>query len=121
MAVAYMDQVNISQYKPHITEVKAWNYKDELSLAGNGATVIVPPDAKSVSLALVPSGPGTGKIQVTYDTYTDVVAEAAGVTWIDWGSGVVGAATREGITPAPTAVRQVNATGTTKMTIVARA
>lgn len=121
MAVAYMNQVNTSQYKPHLTEVKAWDYKDELTAASNGTTVIVPADAKSIGIALIPSGPGSGKIQVTYDPYADVIAEAATVTWVDWDSGVVAAATQDGIAQAPTAVRQVNATGTTKMTIIARA
>ena len=55
---------------------------------------------------LVPTA-GTGKVQSSLD----------GTTWEDWTAGVVAAATREDVSPIVRYIRQVNATGTTKLNL----
>jgi hypothetical protein len=96
----------------------AWEYEDELESAGDGDSVLIPDDVQSVIVTLIPTA-GTGKIQSTSDKLDTVKNDPGSVTWIDWDLGVVAVPTQDKCDP-PTAIRQVNATGTTKMTVRAQ-
>jgi len=113
----YMSQVFINEYDTQNIKAMSWDYKDTLSSSGNGNAVIIPPGVDSVQVALMPTA-GSGKIQATLDKYEDVIDDPDAVDWVDWPSGVIAIGTQDSVNP-PTAVRQVNVTGTTKMNVVA--
>ena len=84
----------------------SYYYTETLTGAGNGETINIPPGATVIGAELVPTA-GTGKVQSSLD----------GTTWEDWTAGVVAEATREDVSPIVRYIRQVNATGTTKLNL----
>lgn len=117
MASVYMELAIVSGYKPNKTEAQLYNYKDVLSAPGNGNAVIIPPGTYTVQVGLN-IDTGSGKIQATLDPVIDVMEDDANVTWVDWDNGIVSSTTHESVYP-PTAIRQVNISGTTEMVLVA--
>ena len=115
MAVAYMTGVQIPQYKV-LTDFGAWEYKDELTAPANGDSVIIPTTVKSVAVTLEVSA-GTGKVQATTSLLSEVENDTA--VWVDWDAGEVAVTTQDGVAPV-TAIRQVNATGTTRFIVRAQ-
>jgi len=115
--VVYMNPVFISQYETQLTYVRAWDYKsDALAAPGDGDAVLIPPGSLDVQVTLIPTA-GSGKIQATYDPYADVLADPDAVNWVDWDAGVVAAITQDSV-KGPSAIRQVNVSGSTVMTII---
>ena len=89
----------------------AYHFKDSIATAGNGDWVLIPAGIAHISVILEVTS-GGGKIQVTNDYEGVVAGSANGI--IDWDEGDVTATAQSQIAPV-VAVRQVNASGTTKM------
>jgi hypothetical protein len=115
MGVAYMKRVYINEYEVNI-ENKAWEYKDELSSSGNGDSVIIPVNVANIAISYEVDS-GEGKIQYTMSTIEEI--EAGSALWHNWDSGDVTSNSEEFFKPV-SAVRQVNASGTTTMRIRAQ-
>jgi hypothetical protein len=114
MAIKYMTRVHISEYTD-IIENSDWLYTDTLTSAGNGDKVIMPTKLSYITMVLIVSGGGTGKIQVAFDSEEEIIA--GNETWFDWNDGEVTANTFDTYTGPVRGVRQVNAAGTTKLII----
>lgn len=113
MAVDYMIPINIKKYQGYINTKKGFEYKSVvLSSAGNGVSVLIPTQVQNISVALVLGGSSTGKVQTTISPLEDVINDIA--IWIDWDAGVVSETTADVAKPV-TAIRQVNASGTTQL------
>ena len=89
----------------------SWQFSESLSAPGNGSSVLIPNGAIGVGVTLVISS-GSGKIQTTTDTLESVYDGTC--VWVDHPDGVV-AATFQDYAQGVTAIRQVNASGTTKL------
>lgn len=89
----------------------AWEYKETLSVAGNGVSVLLPPDLDDVTVTLEVSA-GSGKVQATTSTVADVKSDVA--VWVDWTAGTVTQTTQDYCKP-PTALRMVNVSGVTTL------
>jgi len=117
MAVLYMDRVNnysdIYQSRDGVTYEKA----ETLSSPANGTPIILPPDTVNATFSLVVTA-GSGSIQATTSSLADVVAGTA--NWYTHPSGTVTASYAGEFVPSVKAVRQVNASGTTKIEVTAR-
>ncbi len=97
-------------------KINAYEYTEELIIAGNGAWILIPRDI-SVITAMLEVVAGSGSIEVTNDTVYNVkINLATGITWDD---GTVVADTQSAIMPV-TAVRQVNVSGTTTIKLRAQ-
>ena len=113
----YMNPVLITEYEPQLTNVKVWDYKTPALVApGNGNAVIIPPGSQDIQVALIPTA-GSGKVQLTLDPYEDVIADPDSSNWKDWDSGVVASLTQDSA-KGPSAIRQVNVSGSTVMTVI---
>ena len=91
-------------------------YKEELSAPGNGAWIFIPAGAKAVVCTMSFPGGGSGKVQTTTDPVLDVKDDVAGITAADWVDGTVMVTTSNVCAPV-TAIRQVNVSGNSKLTI----
>lgn len=96
--------------------INSWEYTDSLSGAGDGAYVLIPNWIRSVCVGLIISS-GTGSIQFTLSSKAKV--EAGTANWVTWDYGTVATTTTDVFYPC-TAIRQVNATGTTVLEVIAR-
>lgn len=113
MAVDYMIPVNIKKYQGNINTKDGFEYKSAvLDSAGNGVSILIPTQIQNISVALILGGSSTGKVQTTISPLQDVLDDTA--IWFDWDAGVVSASTVDVAKPV-TAIRQVNASGTTQL------
>lgn len=118
MAVEYMKPVNIKIYQGNINTPNGFEYKGvALSSAGNGPSVIIPTQIRTVSVRLLVSGSSSGNVQYSLSTLAEVLADTA--IWQEWDSGVVTAHTTDTANPV-TAIRQVNVSGTTQLELRAQ-
>jgi len=94
----------------------AFEYQESKAAVGNGTSILIPDDVKSVAVILDVTA-GTGSIQTTTDSVAKVKAGTA--TWITWSYGTVGVDTAAVFSPV-TAIRMVNASGTTELLVRAQ-
>ena len=94
----------------------AFEFQESIATPSDGDWILIPDDIRSVAVALNVTT-GTGKIQTTVDSVAKVQAGTA--TPIDWDDGVVAVDTADVFAPV-TAVRQVNASGTTEIQVRAQ-
>lgn len=91
----------------------AFEILEELEADGNGDAILIPDDIKQIAVTVVPTT-ATAKVQTTTDPI-GVVKSGTGITWVDWDSGEVSAATQDVCTPV-TAIRLVQVgAGSAKM------
>ena len=98
---------------------KGYYYKETLTSAENGDWILVPIGTKLCSVILGISS-GSGKIEVTNDV--DALRSGADPNAIDivpWDNGTI-TATASSIIQPVYAIRQVNISGTTSLTVVAQ-
>ena len=117
MSEVYMTRVTIDRYDKRI-DAQGFEYEETLSSAVNGAAVIIPDSVKNISVTLVITGGGSGKMQSTTNKLADVISDT-GVVWVDWDAGVIAATAQDAMLPA-TAIRMVNVSGTTRVLIRAQ-
>ena len=116
MAIVYMNDVSIARYIPeNQRNTLGYDYSEELSAAGNGDTVIIPETITGISVTLEVTA-GAGKIQASTTPVSEIIATEASAVWVDWDNGEVTATTQDRVSPV-SALRVVNASGTTKMTL----
>lgn len=115
MAYAIMTETMVPGY---INSEYIYEYEDTKTAAANGDSVLIPGDKKLkvISVTIIPTA-GSGKIQTTTSSVADVMADAA--LWDDTNAGVVASQTTMALELC-TAIRQVNVTGSTKMTVTVR-
>jgi hypothetical protein len=94
----------------------AWEVFEQLDAPGNGMWHLVPSGCQSIQIMLFPIE-GSGKIQITMDRVNNVKNGIA--CFVDWDNGIVDSTTTEAVMPV-TAIRQVNVSGTTKLTMRAQ-
>lgn len=112
MAWVEMDQVFEKGEKDEYTAEKTVS----LSSVANGDWILVPMGINYLSMTLIPTGGGKGKVQFTTDTLAVVKAGTA-ETAIDWPAGEVAVNTSDRCIPV-TALRLVQTfAGATKLTI----
>ena len=118
MAIVYMQRVNLSggQYSATSLANPAYEHSDTVAAPGNGNSVIVPADVKGISVTLKITG-GQAKVQTTTDTIANVLDDSA--EWVDWDAGDVATTTQDYAVPV-TAIRQVNASGTSVLQLRAQ-
>jgi len=118
MAIVYMTPVKVDRYDNTINEnFRAYEYEDTITGgAANGDTVIIPVNIKSIQATLIIAA-GSGKIQTTTSSVAKVIAGTE--TWVDWDLGVITSTDQDSCMPV-TAIRQVNASGTTTMQLRAQ-
>lgn len=114
MAIVYMTSVNVSTYDSQIKNI-AYEYDTgDKAVAGNGDTIIVPNNIDHLNVTLEITA-GSGKVQSTNNKLADVISDTD-VVWVDWLLGTITSTAEDSCTP-PTALRMVNATGTTRMLV----
>jgi hypothetical protein len=83
--------------------LKAFEAKDELAAPGNGESILIPDDVKTISVTVEPTG-ATAKVQTTTNSVAEV--KAGTETWVDWDLGAVAVDTNDTADPV-TAMRLV--------------
>ncbi len=117
MSIVYMDPVTIPGYVPAVTG-RAYEYQSsDLVAPGDGDTVMFPTNVPGASV-LLQITTGAGKIQTTVNKVADVLSDTD-VVWDDWSSGEVASTTGDRMDPV-TALKMVNASGTTRLIIRAQ-
>lgn len=91
--------------------------KETLSAPGNGEWILIPNGSISISAALDAIS-GSGKVQATLDLEA-IRNNTAPSGIVDWTPGSISGAVDSDVLNPAIAVRQVNASGTTILTIVA--
>ena len=111
--LAYMDRiVENSKYSFSQDGTPAYEYSDTpIAAPGNGDAVLIPASVRQISVTLKVTA-GSGKVQTSTSTVEAVVAGTA--DWVDWDHGVAIATLTDVCSPV-TAIRQVNASGTTQI------
>lgn len=115
MPLAFMERISIPGYEKEIKN-SDWEYKDSLESPGEGPSMVVPVGVKNLEVFFTVENGGIGKVQHTVSTQEDLIAGQA--VWIDWDIGEIGENSQDSSTPV-TALRQVNVTGTTTLTVKA--
>lgn len=118
MSIKYMNRRKIDFNDPSYDKPFMFDYTEELSAPSNGDTIIVPGNVIGISVALEVTG-GSGKVQASITPVDEIIANESNTIWIDWDSGTVTATTQDRCAPV-SALRQVNASGTTKLTLRAQ-
>lgn len=96
----------------------AWEVREQLDEPGEGVWFLIPSGCESIQLMLAPlDGDGSGKIQITMDKVNSVKYDDP--CYIDWDNGIVTETTIEALMPV-TAIRQVNVSGSTILTMRAQ-
>ncbi len=112
MAIKYMSFVRVSNYDLGSNNGNSYEYRDVLTTAGNGDTVIVPRDLeRGINITAIPTTDSM-KIQTTKSLLSAVIAGAASVVWDDWDDGEVAIKTKDFEGGQITAIRQANTDGT---------
>jgi len=91
---------------------------EELSAPGPGQWFFFPRGADGISIMLASSG--DGRVEATNASYDDIVDDTVPADQINaWPKGNIGAAVEDDLLKMANAFRQVNISGTTKMSVVA--
>lgn len=115
MAIKYMTTVDPYSIQK---DYRDWEYDTgDLASAGNGDTIIIPNGVNIINVVLEITA-GSGKIQTTCNKLADVISDTD-VVWLDWPFGTISATAQDSFDGRVTAVRMVNATGTTRLMICA--
>ena len=117
MAIVYMNRVDFSstKYSAEGYNQRRFEFNESKAAAGNGNTIVIPPNIKGIAVTLEITA-GNGKVQATTSSLADVLAGAE--VWVDWSKGAITATAQDYVMPC-TALRLVNISGTTKITLVA--
>ena len=99
------------------TDKPSYYFKEKLLSASNGEWVLIPNGVEMISIILAAPA-GGGKIQVTND-YAAVAASTTPEDLLDWDNGAISNTTESSRVSPVYAIRQVNTSGTTTMTIFA--
>lgn len=111
-----MSTVTMNEIRDSINSEKlelGWEYEETLSSPGNGVWIKNPNGILGSAVTLEISG-GSGKVQATTSLMSKVDADLA--VGVDWAQGVVTGTIQDYVIPV-TAIRQVNVSGTTKITV----
>ena len=93
----------------------AWEYREALTGSTAGSdSILIPYGVSKIGIQLVVSASGTAKVQRSVDLISNI--QASTNSWIDWTEGDITSSTITSFTMC-TAVRQVNATGTSVLTV----
>ena len=117
MAIVYMDEITIADYKLGQTDNIGYEYDTgDVASAGNGDSIIIPDNVQSISLVLEVTA-GSGSVEWTLNTVANVLAETA--VWHSWDAQTVVTTLSDVFYPC-TAIRMVNASGTTRLKVRAQ-
>lgn len=108
-----MKRVHIPEYTDRIYNY-CWEYEETLTSPGGGASIIIPVDVKTIVVTLQANS-GSGFVETSTNLLADVISDTD-VVWAIWDNGLV-STTIQDTASAVTAIRQFNATGTTRMMV----
>ena len=117
MSIEYMQPITIPEYKEQADDI-GWEYKKEMTSPGDGASVIIPTTVRNISITLEIDS-GSANFEATTSPIAEVLAEDASVVWIPWDNGEVAFTVQDQMVP-PTAVRQVNVSGVSRLLLRAQ-
>ena len=87
-----------------------------VAMAAAGDFFLIPAEFNSLSVTLGVTG-GSGRVETTTNKVADVESDT-NVVWVPWDAGDVVATTQD-VAARPTAIRQVNISGTTRLMVTA--